>query len=599
MAHNFFLSGLERNLSKFSKRWRHVLSRGSGSAGLILLCLGLSSCAQQADLVRVQKEFQVKTAKLDREKKELEQTVQDTSVESQKDRDELKSELAQLLRQAEARLNSKLKSIREEILAGISSDVEIERHRIDELDRRLDEERANVGGEITQLRESLEQQGSQQSTQITALDQKIDQQFTRQGEQTKKQMENFQRSFVEFKQALEAVKDALGEEKQRATQKTGDVASKLESTSKANTEQFQKVNQSLESMKQALNESTRALNSRLDSQREHVDKFQNKAELKMQTVEQDMQAHGNQLKEVIHSITQIRDVLATTGTTLGQQVDKQTQQVKQMDTRLEQLETETHGLDKNIQSSHAQSQDLIQSMTQLREALASTGHTLGTQSEKQAQYINTLQTQLEQLEAKSEGVRHDLESNNTQLQALTQSMVKLQEALAKTGSTLGKQVENQVKELKSQVKELDSTTHRLAQLEQHQKTLSDKLETDTQALRGYLEKDVQSSIRSVVEELHRVNQSLSVRLQEQERQFGQSTSHVQESLTQIKGDVNANVGHMNELTRTVGQLREVVASIGTKMGKRVDKHDEILSRLVKDLENMKGRQKTSQAGKVP
>lgn len=598
MAYNFFSSGFKSNLMRISQGCKHGVRRGSGSVGLLLLCLGLSSCAQQADLVRVQKEFQVKTAKLDREKKELEQTVQETKAESKKILDEHKSKLA-LLRQHRAQLNSELKSIREENLAGISSDVEIESHRIDELYQRFEEEQTNVGGEIAQLKTSLEQQGSQQSAQIAALDQKIDQQFTRQGEQTKKQMEDFQRSLVEFKQALEAVKDDLGEEKQRATKKTGDVASKLESTSKANTEQFQKVNQSLESMKQALNESTGALNSRLDSQREQTGKYQDKVELKMQTVEQDIQAHGSQLNEVLRSITQIRDVLATTGMTLGQQVDKQTQQVKQMDTRLEQLETETRGLDKNIQSSHAQSQDLIQSMTQLREALASTGHTLGTQSEKQAQYINALQTQLEQLEAKSEGVRHDLESNNTQLQALTQSMVKLKEALAKTGSTLGKQVANQVKELKSQVKELDSTTHRLAQLEQQQQTLSKKLETDTQALRSYLEKDVQSSIQSVVNELHRVDQSLSVRLQEQERQFGQSTSHVQESLTQVKGDVNANVGHMNELTRTVGQLREMVASIGTKMGKRVDKHDEILSRLAKDLENMKGRQRGNKTGKVP
>jgi hypothetical protein len=46
------------------------------------------------------------------------------------------------------------------------------------------------------------------------------------------------------------------------------------------------------------------------------------------------------------------------------------------------------------------------------------------------------------------------------------------------------------------------------------------------------------------------------------------------------------VGHLNELTKTVAQLREVVNTIGTKMGKRVDRHDEALSKISGELDQL-------------
>jgi uncharacterized protein YoxC len=50
--------------------------------------------------------------------------------------------------------------------------------------------------------------------------------------------------------------------------------------------------------------------------------------------------------------------------------------------------------------------------------------------------------------------------------------------------------------------------------------------------------------------------------------------------------LQANVAHLNRLTETVNQLRDVVNTIGTKFGERVDQHEDRLGQLAQRVNRL-------------
>ena len=134
-----------------------------------LLLLSLSSCvAQQADLVRFQQEFEAKIAKLDQEKKALETTLAQANQaiqESQAVLAKQKSEVSELIK-ARAQFNSELRSLREENLPKLSGDLETEAHRLQRLERVVDD----LGQGVQILETDLKTRDQARATQISFED---------------------------------------------------------------------------------------------------------------------------------------------------------------------------------------------------------------------------------------------------------------------------------------------------------------------------------------------------------------------------------------------------------------------------------------------
>ena len=123
---------IERDEQLFSQRVSRLQMYTRRLLKMILivpLLLSVSSCvAQQADLVRIQQDFEAKIAKIDQDKIALEATLAQANQaiqESKKVLAKQKSEVAELVR-ARAQFNSELRSLREENLPQLSGELESE-----------------------------------------------------------------------------------------------------------------------------------------------------------------------------------------------------------------------------------------------------------------------------------------------------------------------------------------------------------------------------------------------------------------------------------------------------------------------------------------
>ena len=100
--------------------------------GLCLICLAfsLTACAQQSDLVKVEKDFAGKIIKLDQEKKALARVVQQAKQEIATALEQQKAELNDEIAKARAQLNSEVRSLREETLPKGIGDLETQLHQV-------------------------------------------------------------------------------------------------------------------------------------------------------------------------------------------------------------------------------------------------------------------------------------------------------------------------------------------------------------------------------------------------------------------------------------------------------------------------------------
>ena len=182
---------------------------------IVPLLLSVSSCvAQQADLVRIQQDFEAKIAKIDQDKIALEATLAQANQaiqESKKVLAKQKSEVAELVR-ARAQFNSELRSLREENLPQLSGELESESHRLQRLQRVVDD----LVQEVKGLEADLNTRDQARVTQITTLGKNIEKEFDQQSKTMSKHMEGFRASLVEFKDALAGIDTRVVTENTRA-----------------------------------------------------------------------------------------------------------------------------------------------------------------------------------------------------------------------------------------------------------------------------------------------------------------------------------------------------------------------------------------------
>ena len=127
---------------------------------------------------------------------------------------------------------------------------------------------------------------------------------------------------------------------------------------------------------------------------------------------------------------------------------------------------------------------------------------------------------------------------------------------------------------------------RLQDLEIHQSEFVGKLDSDAQTTTTHL-KEVNSGIQSVAQALENVSAKLNTRITNQEQQLNRAVTSFQ-SVQGSSGAAQANVQHLNDLTETVNQLRGVINTIGTKLGERVDSHEDRLGQLAQRVNRLQG-----------
>ena len=407
---------IERDEQLFSQRVSRLQMYTRRLLKMILivpLLLSVSSCvAQQADLVRIQQDFEAKIAKIDQDKIALEATLAQANQaiqESKKVLAKQKSEVAELVR-ARAQFNSELRSLREENLPQLSGELESESHRLQRLQRVVDD---LVQG-VKVLEEDLKTRDQARATQITTLGKNIEKEFDQQSKTMSKHMAGFRASLVEFKDALAGIDTRVVTENTRAM------------TAETN-------------MKNDFEAQQAALQVKLDSDTNTLKQY----------LETDVKT----------SISSVAKTLQEMNVSLGMQLDKQGAEFKSQAALLSALNTkvgtELASLKQQDEGTHQNLENLTKSMTQLRNGLDQVGAQLGSKVDAQTQTLEESSGHLKQLEGQYAALSKKLDADtkalrgylDTDIRTSLQSMAKAVEAEKTRATQSSKKLEDLIQKL--------------------------------------------------------------------------------------------------------------------------------------------------------
>ena len=562
---------------------------------LCLTCLvfSLTACAQQSDLAKVQKDLGGKITKLDQEKKALANVLKQAEQEISDDLVQQKNELNEEIKKARAQLNDEIVKARAQLKSELRSlENETLPRTVDDLDAQLHEVRKNLenaieqqGQELSALKERREQREAELSNQIDGLGRNLEQALKQQGQKVTKQFAEFQKSLGEFKKALDAVNTQLAQEGKRAKNSERKVRqdfdrhlqvfrAKLDADTKSlKTYLETEVKTAIESINAALNEGNRNLKTDIDAQAARLSEFNVKLGTELTGLRQTDTLHGKGLEEVTRSLAQLRDVLGTTGTQLGTKLDSQGKGLEQTAKRIEQLQGQYAALaqkmDADLKGLHGYlDKDVRPSLESIAKAFDQEKNRVsqefikvssGLQRVEQTNVSNVTQAQ-KQLEVQAKHV-----------QELGQAVAGMREALDSMAGMLGNRTDQHMNQL-------GQLTARLAQMEKEQAAEAAKQGTNTQAVSTHLN-EVTASVQSVGQSFEQFKNLMSSELKEQAnriesqaRQLSKSTGS-SAAVSNLQQGLKANVTQLNELTKTVAQLKDVVRAMGEKLGSKVDAHE--------------------------
>ena len=562
---------------------------------LCLTCLvfSLTACAQQSDLAKVQKDLGGKITKLDQEKKALANVLKQAEQEISDDLVQQKNELNEEIKKARAQLNDEIVKARAQLKSELRSlENETLPRTVDDLDAQLHEVRKNLenaieqqGQELSALKERREQREAELSNQIDGLGRNLEQALKQQGQKVTKQFAAFQKSLGQFKNALNDVKKQFDREAKRAKNSERKVRqdfdrhlqvfrAKLDADTKSlKTYLETEVKTAIESINAALNEGNRNLKTDIDAQAARLSEFNVKLGTELTGLRQTDTLHGKGLEEVTRSLAQLRDVLGTTGTQLGTKLDSQGKGLEQTAKRIEQLQGQYAALaqkmDADLKGLHGYlDKDVRPSLESIAKAFDQEKNRVsqefikvssGLQRVEQTNVSNVTQAQ-KQLEVQAKHV-----------QELGQAVAGMREALDSMAGMLGNRTDQHMNQL-------GQLTARLAQMEKEQAAEAAKQGTNTQAVSTHLN-EVTASVQSVGQSFEQFKNLMSSKLKEQAnriesqaRQLSKSTGS-SAAVSNLQQGLKANVTQLNELTKTVAQLKDVVRAMGEKLGSKVDAHE--------------------------
>jgi len=274
-----------------------------------------------------------------------------------------------------------------------------------------------------------------------------------------------------------------------------------------------------------------------------------------------LQADATQVQELSQSFVKLREAQDVMGSLLGKRGDEILKQAGGLSERMNTIEshqaTLTQQLQSNTKKTSTHLTEVNASLTSISQSLKQTTQSLSQRLTQQEKTIGTLNQgiqQLQQLKDKTEGQIQQMQTANQLTDQLRQSVEQI--------------------------------NARLQDLEIHQSGLVGKLDSDAQTTTTHLQ-EVNNGIQSVAQALENVSAKLNTRIANQEQQLNRARTTFQG--LQGSADVaQTNARHLNDLTETMNQLQEVINTIGTKLGERVDEHEDRLGQLAQRVNHLQG-----------
>ena len=574
----------------------------------LALLLGAGCVAQQADLAKIQKDLEMQIAKIKEEKRALGtqvDTAKTAIAESQALITQQKADMAKM-RSDLAPLNQQVRLLREQDLTSLYGKNEVAEKRINDLEKSLKNFTEASQSEVAALHETVKTQGEQLQTtqaQTTVLVKQVDEN----NQTLTNNMTEFQQSLAQFKEALGEVGTSVnGQQENLKTQQTN-IQAQEEKLHSVETHS-QELSKSLTQLQNTMEQSGTLLGGRLDEQAGQSQQLQQQITALQDKLNKDTQALRTYLE------TDVQAAL----TQLVKDVEDQQQPVQ---ARLDGLQKDMEILGTHLQADASQVQDLSQSVLKLREAQEVMGSLLGKRGDEIIQQAGRLSERMNSLESHQTELTKQLQSNTqktaTHLNDVTASLKSLSQAFEQTTQSLTSRITQQEEDLKKfqqttkqferlhqetsgQVADIKTATdltdqlresveqlsNRLHDLEIHQSGLVGKLDSDAQTTNTHL-KEVNAGIQSVAQALESVSGKLNARLDDQEQRLNRAMTNFQKVQGVAEGS-QTNLTHLNQLTETVNQLRDVVNTIGTKLGERVDEHEDRLGQLAQRVNRLQG-----------
>lgn len=581
--------------------------------GLCLTCLvfSLTSCAQQSDLVKVEKDLGGKITKLDKEKKALAQVLKEAKQEMAEALEQQKSELNQELVTAQgqlnetivkarAQLNSNLRNLREESLPKAKGDLETQIHQVRRnFENAVKQQGRRISGQISALQKQREERETELSGKIDAVGARLEQALKQQGQTVKDQFAAFQKSLGEFKNALNDVRKQFDQEAKRAKNSETQVRqdfdrhmqvfrAKLDADTKSLKKYLEtEVKTAIESINVALNESNRNLKTDIDAQTARLSELNVKLGAELTELRQTDAVDAKNLEEVTRSLAQLRDVLGTTGTQLGTKLDNQGKGLEQTAKQIEQLQGQYAALAKKMDADLKGLHGYLDK--DVRPSLKSIAKAFDQEKNRVSQEFIKVSSGLERVEQTNVSnvtqAQKQLEGQAKHVQELSQAVAGMREVLDSMANMLGNRTDQHMNQL-------GQLTARLAQMEKDQAAEAAKQATNTQAVSTHLN-EVTASVQSVGQSFEQFKNLMSTKLKDQANRIESQARQLSKSkgassaVSNLQQGLKANVTQLNELTKSVAQLKEVVRSMGEKLGSKVDAHESQLIEVEQALKKFK------------
>ncbi len=542
--------------------------------------LQISCVAQQADVARIQKDLEQQISQIKSEKVALGQQVNEARsaiTESQKliaaqkaDMNKMRSDLAPL--------NQQIKLLREKDLTSLYGQFEMTEKNVSDLRQDFATQTEKLSNEIQALQTTTQSQEKQQQltqAQSDALAQQIDEK----NQALTEKMTEFQVAFGPFKETLGSLGTDLSKTQTDIGTIKGGLATQDELLRIFKTDlttQDQALRAFLEqNVQTAMNQLVADMDARQRPVLERIDALQTDMNAHQRPVleqidalQSDMEALGThvqadatQVQELFQSVVKLREAQQVMGSLLGKRGDEIIQHSGRLSERMNTVEshqaTLTQELQSNTKKTSSHLTEVNANLTALSQNLAQTTQSLSQRLGQQEQAMATLDQAMQELQ---------------QLKAETQGQIQQMQTASQTSD----QIRQNVEQMKN----------RMQELEIHQSQLVGKLDSDAQITTTHLQ-EVNNGITSVAQALENVSAKLNTRITNQEQQLNRAVTKFQG--VQNTAEVSqTNIQHLNDLTGTMNQLQDVINTIGTKLGERVDEHENRLGQLAQRVNKLQG-----------
>ena len=609
---------------RFRLTFSRMLLAALGCCGLML-----SGClAQQADLKELKRDL---VNEMHQEKKALQIEVaraKEAIAEVEKQTAKLKAENKKLFR-SRAEINQQFREFREKDLAEVNGEIEKVNRRLEDVGLDLEAQKNQMNTRFQGLETQVQTQ-QEDLTTYQAETKALIEQVDRDAASYTQKMTEFQVALATFKDSLAELGNKFVQEADRDSRVEAELNQQLSQNSQqsiaameeiqthlsTNSANIDEVSRSVATMRAAVEQSGTLLGGRLDEQADRVTLLETSQtqlegdmltlteklntdtqtlktyleedvqssmnlmvvsmqeqqlplnhrvdalEGNLQGVETELVAQSNQLQELTQTALQLREHQDVMGSLLGKRGDDLIQRAGRLDERLNLLESHQTSLDQTVETNRQNTtrhmDELMASVTSMNEVLQKTTGGLATQLTSHEQNLNDLTQQIQGLQ----NLKGELDTNKNQVDSIVQSNAEFQ-------------------------KSVQQVTNRLLDLEKHQSTITAKIDADVQTINTHLTK-VNSAIISEKNALSEMNKQVNLRIDEQERHLNNALTSFQ-SVQGVQETSQNNRAHLNQLTDTVNKLREVLTTIGTKFGERVDQHEARLVELAKRVNRLQAK----------